>query len=185
MTDADPLWLITNDFSPEEPEPERLCSLYRFYDNDGVLLYVGITINPQARVKQHGRVQVWWRDVAFARFEHFDSVAAARIAEAEAIASEDPLHNVQRPTADRVYADWLKTRRVKGVAEPSHPANGHPLMVSDEEQMELLDRQTRKLFGMDAEAFITAWEAEEIDTQDPRLRYVVNLLAAIRVSGAT
>lgn len=38
------------------------CGLYRFYDADGDLLYVGISWNPFTRWGAHRRRAPWWRE---------------------------------------------------------------------------------------------------------------------------
>lgn len=68
--------------------------LYRFYDADNVLLYVGITMNPSQRWKSHSEEKAWWFDVATVRSQRFDSREEVLKAERQAIRSERPLHNV-------------------------------------------------------------------------------------------
>ena len=38
-------------------------ALYRLYDDDGELLYVGITDSPGTRMAQHKAQKAWWGDV--------------------------------------------------------------------------------------------------------------------------
>lgn len=73
--------------------------LYRFFDADGALLYVGITMNAPARFGQHRDDKPWWADVARIDMEHFDSREEVLEAEAEAIIAEHPAHNVVHNTA--------------------------------------------------------------------------------------
>lgn len=69
------------------------CSLYRFFDSSGVLLYVGITCNLPGRMRNHGRKKPWWHDVTLVTVEHFSDKFAAAAAEKIAITNESPLHN--------------------------------------------------------------------------------------------
>jgi hypothetical protein len=69
--------------------------LYRFWDCDDQLLYVGLTANPGSRWKAHGVEKPWWIDVARVTVEHFASRAEAEAAEATAIKTEGPLYNVR------------------------------------------------------------------------------------------
>lgn len=69
-------------------------ALYRFYDASGVLLYVGITIDPGVRFKKHYSDKPWWTDIADIKIEQFPSRAAVLEAERNAIWHEHPLHNV-------------------------------------------------------------------------------------------
>jgi hypothetical protein len=68
--------------------------LYRFYDHDGRLLYVGISFSAVARASQHRAEKPWWPDVANMTVEHLPSRAAAMAAELAAIRTEKPIHNV-------------------------------------------------------------------------------------------
>lgn len=69
--------------------------LYRFYDADGVLLYVGISLSAIQRASQHRAEKEWWSSVAHMDVERIDGDrAAAELAEREAIKTERPVHNV-------------------------------------------------------------------------------------------
>lgn len=69
--------------------------LYRFYDADDVLLYVGISLSAITRANQHRVEKEWWSSVARMDVEHIDGDrAAAELAEREAIKAERPIHNV-------------------------------------------------------------------------------------------
>lgn len=70
--------------------------VYRFYDLLGGLLYVGLTMTPKYRFEKHRR-KPWWPLVAAVDIEWFDGREAAKAAEREAIAHEDPEHNIVRP----------------------------------------------------------------------------------------
>lgn len=70
-------------------------ALYRFYDRTDALLYVGITVDLPARIKNHSRKKSWWRDVHHIAVEQHDTRQEALDAEAEAIREEGPLHNDQ------------------------------------------------------------------------------------------
>ena len=69
-------------------------ALYRFFSEDGALLYVGITARPWERWKQHRQDKPWWSDVATITLESFDTRDAVSAAEAAAIKSEHPRYNV-------------------------------------------------------------------------------------------
>jgi len=68
--------------------------LYRFFDVEGELLYVGITMNPSSRWKAHGRDKAWWTEVAHIAIEVHPDREAVLEAEQEAIAAEAPKYNV-------------------------------------------------------------------------------------------
>ena len=54
-----------------------MTSLYRYYDDAGRLLYVGIANNPLDRQSQHRSASPWFKQAARQRLEHFDSRAEA------------------------------------------------------------------------------------------------------------
>jgi predicted GIY-YIG superfamily endonuclease len=78
-------------------EPPKPQTLYRHWNADSELLYVGLTNNFKARTKDHQREKDWWREVAFVTVEHFDSREELERAEAVAIHTEDPKYNIVRP----------------------------------------------------------------------------------------
>ena len=72
-------------------------ALYRFFDADGKLLYVGITGDIRRRWKQHEQGKPWWPSVAEKAVTWHGSRIDAEIAELEAIRDEEPEHNWQTP----------------------------------------------------------------------------------------
>ena len=71
------------------------CSLYRFYDEDDRLLYIGITSAACARLAQHAALKEWFPKVTRSTFEHYPTRDAAMAAEKAAIVAEEPLHNLR------------------------------------------------------------------------------------------
>lgn len=78
------------------------CYLYRFFDADGRLLYVGIARDLGLRLAAHHRRAEWWSCVASGTIETHPSRPAAEFAEAIAIHSEHPMHNASRPTEEKI-----------------------------------------------------------------------------------
>ncbi|SDL33444.1 GIY-YIG nuclease family protein [Streptomyces indicus] len=72
----------------------KRTALYRLYDAAGVLLYVGITHDPDARWASHAATKPWWGDVERRVLEWHDSRDAAEVAEVETIRTELPRYNV-------------------------------------------------------------------------------------------
>lgn len=68
-------------------------ALYRHFNSDGCLLYVGITDGLSVRDKAHAATSSWHADVVRSETEWFNDRAAARAAETKAILQEKPLHN--------------------------------------------------------------------------------------------
>lgn len=77
---------------------KRRTCVYRLYSELGDLLYVGISVNPQARLAQHRR-RDWGRGVADVTVKWYDDRESAKAAERAAIRDENPLHNIVRPGA--------------------------------------------------------------------------------------
>ena len=90
--------------------------LYRHYDCDGRLLYVGISLSAVARLSQHKDSSHWYYQIARIEIETHQTRGEAMAAEALAIAVERPAHNVQAPTVNiadisaRMIADKVKQR---------------------------------------------------------------------------
>lgn len=80
-------------------------TLYRFFDREGRLLYVGITGNPWSRFSKHRDEKPWWDDIAHITMQRYGSREELAAAERVAIVSEKPIHNVMH-----------NRRRTSGVA---------------------------------------------------------------------
>ncbi|WP_097930877.1 MULTISPECIES: GIY-YIG nuclease family protein [unclassified Streptomyces] len=77
---------------------QRPTALYRLFDEEGVLLYVGIAVDPEVRLRVHAREKTWWPQVAQRSIEWFANRAEAEAAEMQAIVSEGPSRNVEHST---------------------------------------------------------------------------------------
>jgi len=75
-------------------------ALYRHYDADGALLYVGASGNSFRRLLEHERTKEWAEKVARIELEWFDDAVQAFMAEKAAIAAEKPLHNVMHTATE-------------------------------------------------------------------------------------
>lgn len=70
------------------------CNLYRHFDADGTLLYVGISLSALSRLASHKNAAKWFDQIAVVRIERLESREAALAAERKAIKEERPRHNV-------------------------------------------------------------------------------------------
>lgn len=75
----------------------REHQLYRLYDNEDRLLYVGITFRVGGRLEEHRIYQPWWGQVERSTVETHPNRRAALEAERRAITEENPIHNIMRP----------------------------------------------------------------------------------------
>ncbi|MFC9700900.1 type II toxin-antitoxin system prevent-host-death family antitoxin [Streptomyces sp. NPDC056943] len=71
----------------------RDTALYRLYDVEDRLLYVGITGDPKVRFTQHRKEKPWWAEVALREVEWFSTRSDAERAEQRAIRREVPRYN--------------------------------------------------------------------------------------------
>lgn len=72
--------------------------LYRHFDADGRLLYVGISNNAAVRLDHHRTCSRWHDQIARIDIERFQNKKEAMIAEMKAIKEENPIFNIQRGT---------------------------------------------------------------------------------------
>ncbi|XVV35013.1 hypothetical protein ACQPXT_13595 [Streptomyces sp. CA-100214] len=88
---------------------ERPAAVYRLWDDEGHLLYIGSAYDPEERCKRH-RGKPWWPLVARRTEEWHDSRAGAYGEELKQIRREEPPHNVMG-TSRYVVPDTPGVRR--------------------------------------------------------------------------
>ena len=93
MTEDTGAELIGTEFT----EAEIPHAVYRLYDAERTLLYIGFTWNLRRRMEGHARDKWWWPQVAHRTMVWYGGEWDARKAEAEAIDAEKPLHNYLKP----------------------------------------------------------------------------------------
>jgi hypothetical protein len=71
-------------------------NVYRLYNDQGELLYVGCTSLGAHRWVEHAGVQPWWADVSTVRVEHYPTRDDALLAEKTWIRNGNPKHNTMR-----------------------------------------------------------------------------------------
>ena len=81
-----------------------MTTLYRLWNADHALLYVGITDDLDARLQQHHDDKEWWSEVDQVSTEELPSRRRALEAESRAIFWEQPRYNVLG--SPRYSADW-------------------------------------------------------------------------------
>ncbi|MFF5422428.1 GIY-YIG nuclease family protein [Streptomyces misionensis] len=79
---------------------QRRAAVYRLYDADGALLYVGSAYDPEVRCKAH-RNKPWWPQVERRTEEWHPTRLNAYHAEMAAISTEAPAHNAMGTEAYR------------------------------------------------------------------------------------
>lgn len=78
---------------------EKPHALYRFFNAEGALLYVGISVNLPSRLSAHINEKEWWHEVVQVTVEMLPDRGAALKAEKLAIGAERPLYNIQHNTS--------------------------------------------------------------------------------------
>jgi predicted GIY-YIG superfamily endonuclease len=101
--------------------------LYRMFDADGRLLYVGISSRMPRRMADHNKFSRWFCNVAQIKLEKFGTRELVVQAEANAIKAEKPKYNVHhkaiekpRNTRQRFSSDYLIAKLV-GIPDPQPP----------------------------------------------------------------
>lgn len=69
------------------------ATLYRYYDVDGVLLYVGVSFEANERLVQHRKSKDWYYEIKYIRLDHYLLRHEAMQAEHQAIEIEKPRYN--------------------------------------------------------------------------------------------
>jgi excinuclease UvrABC nuclease subunit len=91
--------------------------LYRHFDKNGDLLYVGISLNVFMRLYQHKDSSHWFSEISTVTIEYFETRQDALIAEELAIKKEKPMHNIvfskqiqnENTKSDEAEVDWLNS----------------------------------------------------------------------------
>ena len=71
--------------------------VYRYYNSNNELLYVGVTYDLQKRIRGHKSTQPWFDEIDRQEYETFSNRDDAIFEEARLIQVLNPLHNKQRP----------------------------------------------------------------------------------------
>lgn len=91
-----------------------ITTVYRYYNEDDRLLYVGITGNQVNRLDDHWKNRSWWQEVSYGKFRHYETRDKALQIEASAIALELPKYNKAGATIDdEVYAHFIEATNDK------------------------------------------------------------------------
>ena len=97
-------------------------TLYRYFDGEGQLLYVGVTGNNTKRQSQHRRNSFWFGEVASATFEYFDTREEALEAETTAIRREKPKYNIAKHGMTILKSPYLHMVWLAGMPDEGHDA---------------------------------------------------------------
>lgn len=89
--------------------------VYRHFDADQRVLYIGATGDHRERTRQHKRRSPWFAKVIFVRAQPYATIEEARAAEKRAIAEERPPFNISDSSGrPRRYGDIMFARFLDG-----------------------------------------------------------------------
>ena len=81
--------------------------LYRHFDIDGNLLYIGISVSFMVRLSSHKQHSSWFNSIARTEYTPYPTRKAAALAEKEAIATEKPLYNIIHNSLSKEIANKI------------------------------------------------------------------------------
>lgn len=89
------------------------ATVYRAYDENDTLLYVGMTTNWTLRQRAHRKTAPWWAAMTVVDLEEFPTATDALDAEGDAIREESPRFNrtTKRISADETLRGWGRAIR--------------------------------------------------------------------------
>lgn len=157
-------------------------ALYRHFDADGALLYVGISLNSIKRTMQHRSGARWFEQIARITIEWLPSREEAEQAERNAIRSERPANNVvhalrqveQSPGPSPAQYQRLavlhpQSGRLNGwffVPQMAEQLLGWFRAIFPSERFELVDGRERS-FAIYDEIYLDAFECAKWTASEP------------------
>lgn len=135
-----------------------VCQLYRHFDAEGRLLYVGISLSAVFRLSQHKSVSHWVPEIARVTIENFPSREDAIKAERAAIRSEKPLHNKAHA---RIVSAYAPAKR------PETPAE----LRAARKSLGLTQGQLAGVLGV-RQATVSDWERGKHSPDGPAARLI-------------
>ena len=93
--------------------------LYRHFDKENKLLYIGISLSTFARLSQHKDHSEWFKQINRVSIEHFENREEAMAAERKAIKSENPMFNIamKKTMAEIRKEDEAQRNRLYDIAQ--------------------------------------------------------------------
>ena len=96
---------------------EMTTQLYRHFDKNNNLLYVGISLSTFNRLSQHKDHSGWFYGITNVTIEHFPTREEALAAERKAIKSENPKFNIaSRKTVAEIEKEEKEQKRITQLA---------------------------------------------------------------------
>jgi hypothetical protein len=106
------------------------CGLYRHFDADRVLLYIGISENPVTRARDHAAGSIWAQFAVHWEGTWHTTRDLALAAERDAIISEKPLFNKQHANYDKQPTIDYLARQIMNPRTAEVSTTSHQLTVA-------------------------------------------------------
>lgn len=147
------------------PKP-TMQTLYRMFDADGQLLYVGISVNPMSRMKHHASAQPWWEEVSGIDLEKYATRDQVMEAERRAVENENPRYNVRlRPDRDVPHEERARRSEagrkggIKSSASEYNRARGAKYRIRTRQILaDCMDGRIDEAAQQEDEALVAEWE---------------------------
>lgn len=148
--------------------PVGPTSVYRYYDNSGLLLYVGITGRGVRRNIEHDKSKDWWPFVARQEVDHHPTRTTAANIERELIKQFRPPFNVQHNPG------WRDTRDAYLAYRGAHRQIDPGVLAArvDRGSQHLVGMVAQDAFGQSltlASGIEEAWKVQLVDLSDAPL----------------
>lgn len=92
----------TDNIKKEQERIKNFQYLYRHFDKNDNLLYVGVSLSVLQRLSQHKTCSPWFHKIAKITMESFNDRTSALAAEKTAIIKEHPIYNKYRPKLEHL-----------------------------------------------------------------------------------
>jgi excinuclease UvrABC nuclease subunit len=143
---------------------ERPTKLYRHFDAEGHLLYVGVSLSAVARLNQHMDVSHWSDTISEVRVETLPDRNAALAAETVAIQSENPKHNIRKreqTRPEKIAKDTPQQELFRHVAiKPcySFAELTNVTSIGPAKLKAFIEAGLLKTFSIGSRKFVTGWQ---------------------------
>jgi hypothetical protein len=158
---------------------DKPTDLYRHWDKDGRLLYVGISLSATQRLAAHMHGSHWSDSIASVTIDRYPDRMAALHAEREAIETEGPLHNLMHNPAKKRSGVFSRLPPVPAEFNDAYLDGWMPVLacnLSDAEEDRFI-----VTFTADGLAEVRMLELEWITLNEDALGYMTELCELARV----
>jgi predicted GIY-YIG superfamily endonuclease len=121
------------------------CSLYRYFDEHGTLIYVGITSRRTKRQKEHNTDKDWWQYVHHQTVQHFDTREEAEAKERAVIRHQNPPFNTAgNRHRSKTYAHYMGLREAGEATYSVHHRKQRTMVIPRTPETEEMYRDWRR-----------------------------------------